>query len=519
MAGQYLTAVFEMRPTRRKAAILERVRAETEVAFWTALEGGQKKADAIADEKDRSKRTIEIRAMAHKGMGQAQRAGLVECVRHALARDVRMAITSYVELKRGDLKPEWPLPRSSVRTNYEAALDDLSASIAKDDEDLARDEMSRSNRDALPRPFTLARARDARIIRKGPEGALSVVLNILSARDIKAKVAKIDEGIDATTGQIFKASSAKTKIIVPLSCSKWHEHRFLNGRAILRSSIILKKDDRWFMQAQFEMPEKKLDVSDKKIGVERGIVNPVAVSVVGSNGQIVEATEPKGKEIGIAIRESENKRRDEQRRRGRTSRRYLRAVDNNLHILANEIVKTAKRHRAPVVIENLDSFKTTITQKRQKGTRRGGWRRTLKRAQLGKLETMLEYKLNLAGLPKLEKVFPAGTSITCPVCGTRDGKSRKSQESFICVSCQFELNADSVGAINIARRDVAMRNIKKGAKLEPIEKNMVEALRGLDDGGLGPLANSGECFVAGRVSADNANDQLAGTTLPAGQKS
>ena len=64
-----------------------------------------------------------------------------------------------------------------------------------------------------------------------------------------------------------------------------------------------------------------------------------------------------------------------------------------------------------------------------------------------------------------------------------------------------------------------MRNIKKGAKLEPIEKNMVEALRGLDDGGLGPLANSGECFVAGRVSADNANDQLAGTTLPAGQKS
>ena len=83
--------------------------------------------------------------MAHKGMVQAQRAGLVECVRHALARDLRMAITSYVELKRGDFKPEWPLPRSSVRTNYEAVLDDLNASIAKNDEDLARDEMSRSN--------------------------------------------------------------------------------------------------------------------------------------------------------------------------------------------------------------------------------------------------------------------------------------------------------------------------------------------------------------------------------------
>ena len=43
--------------------------------------------------------------------------------------------------------------------------------------------------------------------------------------------------------------------------------------------------------------KKKLDVSDKKIGVDRGIVNPVAVSVVGSNGQIVEAIEPKVRKL------------------------------------------------------------------------------------------------------------------------------------------------------------------------------------------------------------------------------
>ena len=33
MAAQYLTAVFEMRLTKRKAAILERVRAHKEVLF------------------------------------------------------------------------------------------------------------------------------------------------------------------------------------------------------------------------------------------------------------------------------------------------------------------------------------------------------------------------------------------------------------------------------------------------------------------------------------------------------
>ena len=40
MAGQFLTAVFEMRPTRRKAAVLERVRAKAERVFWDHLASG-----------------------------------------------------------------------------------------------------------------------------------------------------------------------------------------------------------------------------------------------------------------------------------------------------------------------------------------------------------------------------------------------------------------------------------------------------------------------------------------------
>ena len=33
------------------------------------------------------------------------------------------------------------------------------------------------------------------------------------------------------------------KFNVPLSCSKWHENRFLNGILILRSSLILYKGE------------------------------------------------------------------------------------------------------------------------------------------------------------------------------------------------------------------------------------------------------------------------------------
>ena len=49
MAGQFLTAVFEMRPTRRKAAALERVRAKAEHVYWNHLAAVRTEAEAIVD--------------------------------------------------------------------------------------------------------------------------------------------------------------------------------------------------------------------------------------------------------------------------------------------------------------------------------------------------------------------------------------------------------------------------------------------------------------------------------------
>ena len=44
---QYRTAVFELRPSRRKAAALERVRSGAEAAFWDCMEGLRAKADGV----------------------------------------------------------------------------------------------------------------------------------------------------------------------------------------------------------------------------------------------------------------------------------------------------------------------------------------------------------------------------------------------------------------------------------------------------------------------------------------
>lgn len=505
MAGQYLTAVFKLRPSRRKAAIMESARARAEEIFWNILAQKRPRADAIAAEAEKKARREQSRALEQEisrlVIRDATRAGLNEPIAQGLGRDIAMAIGSYIELRAGGQEAEYPARITTTEADHAAALDALALATTREEENASRDALGRVARKPGPRPLTIARARDGQIIRKGPNGALALVLNIMRATDEKARPTQLAPGMEAATGEIFKGGVSKTRIILPLECSLWHQNKFLSGKTILRSGLLLRRGDEWFYCAQFEMPERKAALSEARLGVDRGIVNPVALSVVAGDGRILRVSEPLGQEVGASIAAADRRRRAEQRRRGATSHRHVERVDQALHLLANRIVAEAKAYRAQVVVEKLDGLKRTITEARPKGARRGGWRRHLKKAQLGKLELLLGYKLKLAGLPAPRDVVAGGTSQICPACAARDAKNRPSQESFCCIACGFSAHADSVGAVNIARRGVAMIGITKGDKLAPREQDMVARLRQRDDGGLGPLAaHAAGGFVADRAS-------------------
>lgn len=523
MAKQYLTAVFELRPTRRKAAALERVRAQAESVFWTVLSEERDRADALAAVAESKERRTAWRTaqndLARRIMVAGVKAGLCESVIQGLARDVAMAIGSYVELRAGGHEAEWPTPVLARDTDHAAALDLFATASTREHENAARDALALVLRRPGPRPLTIARERDARIVRTGLHGGIAVVVNVLRASDPLTRPATLQPGIDAATGEAMKGGATRTKLIIPLSCSKWHEQKFLSGRTILRSSLIRRAGERWFMCAQFEFPVRVIRPTGARLGVDRGIVNPVAMATVDRTGAVQASIPPAGAEIGQIIARADERRRREQKRRGITSHRHNNAVDHQLQLLANSIVTEAKQRGAQVVLEMLDGFKQTIVAPRPKGDRKGGWRRSLKRAQLAKLEAILTYKLSLAGLPKARDVVAGGTSITCPACGLRDPKSRAAQDRFACTSCGFTAHADTVGAVNIARRGVVMEKITKGAKLAPLEQDMVARLRLRDDGGLGPLgaqvfAASG--FVAARATAAGAYDPQ-GLTSTAGR--
>ena len=104
MAGQFLTAVFEMRPTRRKAAVLERVRAKPERVFWDHLASVRAEAEQIVAIADGRTRTTTIRHLAHRGFQPAIKSGLNEPLATALERDLKQQITSYIGLRSLDIK-------------------------------------------------------------------------------------------------------------------------------------------------------------------------------------------------------------------------------------------------------------------------------------------------------------------------------------------------------------------------------------------------------------------------------
>ena len=96
--GQFLTAVFELHPTRRKAVALERVRALNEEVFWEFMDAAHERADAILTlpKKVRRKAVWEVCKPA-RPIGFKH--NLACQVIDGLQRDVEQTVSSYVALK------------------------------------------------------------------------------------------------------------------------------------------------------------------------------------------------------------------------------------------------------------------------------------------------------------------------------------------------------------------------------------------------------------------------------------
>src|SRR6185437_1390046 len=122
-------------------------------------------------------------------------------------------------------------------------------------------------------------------------------------------------------------------------------------------------------------------------------------------------------------------------------RRFQKDVN---HCISKALVHKAVVSCKALALEDLSGIRERTTVRHEQRYERHSW-------AFYQLRQFLTYKAAWAGVP-LHLVDPRNTSRTCSVCGHCEKANRKSQESFLCQRCGFELNADYNAAINISRK-------------------------------------------------------------------
>jgi IS605 OrfB family transposase len=159
-----------------------------------------------------------------------------------------------------------------------------------------------------------------------------------------------------------------------------------------------------------------------------------------------------------------------------------RKVNQQLHIIANQIIEYAKQFPKPViVIENLNGIRKNFKKSKKLNKR-------FHNLPFRKLQTIIEYKANLEGIEvkRLTKKETKNTSKTCYRCGhVTQIKGR----TFKCPNCGLTYNRDLNACINIAH--ALTRRMGWGSREPPRPADVTEDVK--------PQANAGSPTLEGGV--------------------
>lgn len=243
-------------------------------------------------------------------------------------------------------------------------------------------------------------------------------------------------------------------------------YRFPNNFTKI-NQIEINKD---YIFASVTVPEETPMETDKWIGVDLNTTGHVAVMADPETGKVKKL----GKKAEHVHKKYKNIRRQLQKigKNGLVKRlktRESRIVKDINHKISREIVDTAKREGSGIKLERLKEI-------RKRAKSRRTFRYSLHSWSFYQLQSMIEYKAKLLGVP-VEYVNPYHTSKECSRCdmaGNRNGKS------FKCPECGHVDHADSNAAFNLAMRpcivqSVADRDVTEGST-DPPREAMIRTL-------------------------------------------
>jgi IS605 OrfB family transposase len=225
-------------------------------------------------------------------------------------------------------------------------------------------------------------------------------------------------------------SSVGDKIILSLPSRK-HKHFnkfYQNGWELKKSTQLRKINGKWFLDVFFEK-ETTAPVSGTAVGLDCGYKKLLAASdgLIYDNG------------LSSVYAKITSKRQG--------SKAFKQALIERDHLINRSIKLIDTSSIGTIVVEDLKNVK-----KSTKGKLRKSFVNRLQRWSYAKVLNKLQLVCEESGI-RLIRVDPAYTSQTCSRCGECNKLSRQG-ESFRCVSCGMEMDADINAAKNILQRGV-----------------------------------------------------------------
>ncbi len=215
---------------------------------------------------------------------------------------------------------------------------------------------------------------------------------------------------------------------------------------------MVKRNGEWYAHFVLKKTVELPDDFETIVAIDRGEVNlAVAVAVSKKNpSKPVKGQFWRGEEIKRIRGLYNHIRRKLQEKKllkrvKETSVKERRKVNQQLHIIVNQIIQYAKQFTKPlIVMENLKGIRNNFKKSKKLNKR-------FHNLPFRKLQTYIEYKANLEGIEVkyLTKKETKNTSKTCHRCGY---VARIKGRIFKCPKCGMEYDRDLNAAINIARR-------------------------------------------------------------------
>lgn len=212
------------------------------------------------------------------------------------------------------------------------------------------------------------------------------------------------------------------------------------------SATLVYRRGRFFLHVTCEAEEKPIYQASDFIGVDLGVVN-IAVT---SDKESWNSKEIENKRQWYAWRRqqlqkvgTDSAKRRLQKLSGR-EQRFKRDVD---HCISKHIVTNAERTGRGIALEQLQGIRdrTRAIRKGQRA-RHHSW-------SFYRLQEFINYKAKLAGVEVIY-IDPAYTSQECSECGYISKSNRKSQDKFVCGSCNYSEHADLNASFNIRNRAI-----------------------------------------------------------------